>query len=281
MEGDFADSEAGRWRLAAGAHAPAMLRIADLPYRRADGTPCVDRCRADLYLPDAAEADCLVWFYGGGLTMGDKGGPGPPILVPSGWALVCPDYRLLDQAAFPACLEDAAASLAWAPGALEANGVRCRRLFVGGISAGAYLSALVALDRSWLAAYGATPDRLSGCFPLSGQMASHFAYCASLGHRPGQVLVDRFAPLWHVRADASPLLLVTGDADIPCRLEENRLLLAALRAAGHRHHSCHVIAGRDHGAMGNGLGDAADPVTRLMHAFLARPDQDPSAQAAS
>lgn len=253
-----------------------MRRIADLPYRPADGSPSVGRCLADLYLPDATEADCLVWFYGGGLTEGGKGGPGAPILVPPGWALVCPDYRLLSHAPFPACIEDAAASLAWTVGVVEAHGVRCRRLFVGGISAGAYLAAMITLDRSWLAAYGATPDRLAGCFPLSGQMASHFAYCASLGYRPGQVAIDRFAPLWHVRGDAPPLLLVTGDADIPCRLEENRYLVAALRTAGHLHHSCHVIAGRDHGAMGVGLGDAADPVTRLMHRFLARPEQNPA-----
>lgn len=253
-----------------------MRRIADLPYRPADGSPSVGRCLADLYLPDAAEADCLVWFYGGGLTEGSKGGPGAPILVPPGWSLVCPDYRLLSHAPFPACIEDAAASLAWAAGAVEAHGVRCRRLFVGGISAGAYLAAMVTLDRSWLAAYGATPDRLAGCFPLSGQMSSHFAYRATIGHRPDQPLIDRHAPLWHVRGDAPPLLLVVGDSDMPCRLEENRYLIAALREVGHRQHSCHVIAGRDHGAMGNGLSDAADPVTRLMHRFLARPEQNPA-----
>jgi acetyl esterase/lipase len=241
-----------------------MRRIADLPFVPAGAARCV----ADLYLPEAAEADCLVWFFGGGLTTGDKGGPRPPVLLPEGWALVCPNYRLLDQAPFPACIEDAAAALAWAPGALAAQGVRCRRLFVGGISAGAYLSAMITLDRSWLAVHGATPDRLAGCFPLSGQMASHFAYCASQGHRPGHVLVDRFAPLWHVRSDAPPLMLIVGDNDIPCRLEENRLMAAALRTSGHRLQSCHVIAGRNHGSIGSGLGDAGDPVTRLLHSFL-------------
>lgn len=246
-----------------------MRRIADLPYRPGDAG--AGRCRADLYLPEAAEADALVWLYGGGLTDGCKGGPLPPIAVPEGCALVCPDYRLLGQAAFPACIDDAAAALAWAPGALAAHGVRCRRLFVAGCSAGAYLAAMVTLDRSWLAAYGASPDRLAGCAPITGQLACHFTYANARGMGPGQTVIDRFAPLYHVRADAPPMLLAVGDCDMPCRLEENLLMRAALRTAGHRHHSCHILAGRDHGAMGAGLGDPADAVTRLLHAFIADP----------
>lgn len=248
-----------------------MRRIADLPYRPDTGRDATARCRADLYLPDAAEADALVWFYGGGLTEGGKGGPLPPVAVPEGFALVCPDYRLLSHAPFPACIEDAAASLAWAPGALEAHGVRCRRLFVAGCSAGAYLSAMVALDPSWLAAYGASPDRLAGCAPVSGQLACHFTYANARGARPGQTMIDRFAPLFHVRPDAPPILLTVGDNDMPCRLEENQLMRAALRTAGHRHHRCHVIAGRDHGAIGAGLADPQDAVTRLLLDFLRDP----------
>lgn len=254
-----------------------MRRIADLPYRPTGSCTAAERCRADLYLPDAAEADVLVWFYGGGLTDGGKGGPLPPIAVPDGFALVCPDYRLLSHAPFPACIEDAAASLAWAPGAVAAHGVRCRRIFVAGCSAGAYLAAMVAFDPSWLAAYGSSPDRLAGCAPITGQLACHFTYANARGMRPGQTMIDRFAPLFHVRPDAPPMLFAVGDNDMPCRLEENLLMRAALRTAGHRHHSCHVIPGRDHGGMGAGLNDPADAVTGLLHAFLARPDLAPVA----
>lgn len=243
-----------------------MRRIADLPYR---AVAPAGRGTADLYLPeDAAEADCLVWFHGGGLVEGDKGGPQPPMLMPAGWALSCANYRLLQHGPFPACIEDAAAALAWAPQALARAGVRCRRLAVGGCSAGAYLAAMVALDRSWLAAAGAGDLRVHGAFPLSGQMASHFAYRGTIGHPAWRPLVDRFAPLWHVRADAPPLLLVAAENDMPCRPEENRYLVAALRETGHRAAECHVIPGRDHGTIGAFMSDPADPVTRLMHRFL-------------
>lgn len=253
-----------------------MRRIADLPYREPGSVACSARCTADLYLPDAAAADCVVWLHGGGLVEGDKGGPGSPVLLPDGFALVSANYRLLQHEPFPACLEDAAAVVAWSRGALAAQGVACRRLFVAGSSAGAYLAAMVALDPSWLAGYGASPSTLAGAIPLSGQMASHFAYRTSIGHHPDQPLVDRMAPLWHARKDAPPLLLIAGSDDMPCRPEENLYLRAAMRTAGHRHTACHIIPGRDHGTIGSGFcapGDASDPVTRLIHAFLADPSR--------
>jgi pimeloyl-ACP methyl ester carboxylesterase len=126
----------------------------------------------------------------------------------------------------------------------------------------------VVLDPSWLAGCGAAGLPLAGAFPLSGQMASHFNYRASIGHPAWRPLIDRFAPLWHVRPDAPPLLLIAGEHDMPCRVEENRYLLAALREVGHRQAACHIIPGRDHGTISSGMGDPADPVTRLFHDFL-------------
>jgi acetyl esterase/lipase len=239
-----------------------MRRIADLSYR--PGNPA---CLADLYLPDASAADCLIWLYGGGLTAGCKG-EGMHLLPPPGWALAIPNYRLLSQAPWPACIEDAAAVVAWVRGALAAQGVTCRRLFLAGASAGAYLTAMVALDRRWLSIHGLDPSTLAGVIPVSGQMTTHFAYKASIGLRAGQPMIDAAAPLWHVRGDAPPMRLIVGGNDIPCRLEENQLMLAAMRDAGHRATDLHVVPGRDHGGMGSGLNDPADAVLRLLHGFL-------------
>lgn len=234
-----------------------MRRLADLRYSAAH-----DRCQADIYVPDAPSGDALLWFHGGGMIEGDKGGPLPPMLVPPGCALVMANYRLLKHAPFPACLDDATAATAWAPGALAAAGVAGKRLFIGGGSAGAWLAAMVGLEAG-------RARGLAGIIALSGQMSSHFAYRPSIGRRENQPVVDAMAPLWHVRADAPPLLLIVGDADMPCRLEENAYLRAAMRDVGHAATQFHVIAGRDHGTIGAGVCDPADPVTRLILAFLA------------
>ena len=241
---------------------PDMRRIADLPYSTVH-----PRCTADLYLPAACTGDAVLWLHGGGMVEGDKGGPLPPILVPDGFALCMANYRLLQHAPFPACIEDAAAVWRWLPDALRQHGVGPRRLFLGGESAGAYLAAMVGLDP----ARHAGASQPAGVIPLSGQMSSHFAYRPSIGRRANQPVVDAYAPLWHVRADAPPLLLIVGSDDLPCRPEENALMAAAMRDNGHQATRLHVIPGRTHGTIGQGVRDAEDPVTKLIHGFLSSP----------
>lgn len=247
-----------------------MRALTDLPYKPQAGAAHPERWTADLLLPDAGTAgDCLVWAHGGGLTGGDKGDRAiAPLLLAKGWAVVSTNYRLLQHAPWPACIEDLAAVTAWTRGALAAQGFACRRLFLGGCSAGAYLAAMVALDRRWLAACGADPSILAGVIPLSGQMASHFAYRSAIGRAENRPLVDEAAPLWHARPDAPPMLLIAGSDDLPCRPEENLYMAAAMRDVGHKATACHIIPGRNHGTIGAGLGDPQDPVTRLIHAFL-------------
>jgi acetyl esterase/lipase len=252
-----------------------MRTIKDLAYRDASGpVPPGPRHRADLHLPDHAPGgDCLVWFHGGGLFEGDKVGEEPMLarLTTASVAVVLANYRLMPKDRnsrgdpWPACLEDAAAALAWAPSALAAHGFTPRRIFLGGMSAGAYLAAL---DPHWLAAHGRDSTMLAGVIPLSGQMTSHFTYRASIGHPPDRPLIDHAAPLWHVRKDAPPILLIVGGNDIPCRAEENRYLEAALRHAGHTQVACHIIPGRDHTTIFPRSGAPDDPVANLICAFI-------------
>ena len=249
-----------------------MPLITDLPYRAPGSVPSSERCMADLHLPEKPSADgidCLVWVHGGGLTGGNKDLPNaaPPLLA-RGMALISPNYRLLAHAPFPACVEDIATVTAWARPALAERGIVCRRLFLGGISAGAYLAALIALDRRWLAVHGMDPSALAGVVPLSGQMTSHFAYCAAAGHPPHVPVIDAMAPMRHVRNDAPPMLMIAGSEDIPCRPEENLLMLAALRSSGHSRAECHIIPGRTHATIAGALDDPMDPVARLLHRFL-------------
>jgi len=60
--------------------------------------------------------------------------------------------------------------------------------------------------------------------------------------------VDELAPLYHVRAEAPPLLLVTGDRDLELlgRYEENAFFQRMLRLAGHTRNELHELKGRDH-----------------------------------
>ena len=66
-----------------------------------------------------------------------------------------------------------------------------------------------------------------------------------------QAVIDRFAPLFHARADAPPLVLITGDREWEMlgRYEENACFWRMMQVAGHRKTKLHELEGFDHGGM--------------------------------
>jgi hypothetical protein len=62
-------------------------------------------------------------------------------------------------------------------------------------------------------------------------------------------VVDSLAPLYHVRADAPPLLLITGDRELEMlgRYEENAYLMRMMKVAGHKETRLMELDGYGHG----------------------------------
>jgi hypothetical protein len=60
--------------------------------------------------------------------------------------------------------------------------------------------------------------------------------------------VDEYAPLYHVRADAPPLLLITGDRNLemPGRYEENAYLKRMMEINGHKRTQLFELQGYGH-----------------------------------
>ena len=248
-----------------------MQALMEQIYRKPGTVAYSERCTANVFIPDQANGDAVLWLHGGGLTVGDKGTQEPPVLVPEGCALVSANYRLLHHAPFPACVEDAAAALAWVPQILSTANIEVKRLFIAGESAGAYLAAMVSCDPRWISIHSVTPLEIAGAFLLSGQMSTHFAVKMSVGINRTRPMIDERAPMWHVDADLPPMRCVIGDDDNPCRLEENYLFAASLKAHGHKYNDVHVIEGRTHGTIGAGMRDAKDEVNALFQAFITNP----------
>ena len=224
----------------------------DVAYRDEAGADdyARERCRLDLYRPaDAKGYATVVWFHGGGLVSGEKHVPEP--LMNQGFAVAAANYRLSPRARAPAYIEDAAAAVAWVFRHIGAAGGSPDRIIVAGASAGAYLALLVGLDRRWLAARGVEADRMRGLVSLTGQAVTHFTVREERGGSGARPEVDDLAPLHHVRGDAPPILLVTGDRDreLLGRYEENAFFRRMLLIAGHRDVELHELPGLDHGAV--------------------------------
>lgn len=209
-----------------------------------------ERCVLDVYYPKNKKAYAtVVWFHGGGLTGGSK--ELPAALKEKGICIVGVNYRLYPKAKVPEYIEDAAAAVSWVFHNITALGGDSSLIFVSGHSAGGYLTAMIGLDKSWLNKYNIDANRIAGLIPFSGQMITHFTVRQERGISDKQPVVDNLAPLYYVRPDAPPLLLITGDRELELlgRYEENAYMMRMMKVSGHKKTKLYELDGYDHGGM--------------------------------
>ena len=229
------------------------------------------RCRLDLFRPEGVDGyPTVVFFHGGALRNGSRrsGDLLAERFVPEGVGIVSVDYRLSPMAECPSYIEDSAAAVAWTLDHIDEYGGDPTRVYLSGHSAGGYLSAMVGLDPKYLDAFGHNPDDLAGLLPISGQMVTHSTVRDERGIPEDRPLIDEFAPCYHVRADAPPMLAIAGSEDLPTRAEENVYLVAALHAVGHEHSRCLVIQERNHNTIYDKIAEADDPAAEAMLALI-------------
>lgn len=205
-----------------------------------------DRCKLDIYYPKTKDFATIVYFHGGGLTGGNKFIP--ERLTKQGFAVIAVNYRLSPKVNGRKCIEDAAAATAWAFRNIAAYGGNPDKIFVTGHSAGAYLALMVGLDKKWMKAQNVDANKIAGLLPMSGQCITHFLIRKEKGMEETQPLIDEFAPLFYVRADAPPLILITGDREMEMlgRYEENAYLARMMKIAGHKRTTIYELDGYGH-----------------------------------
>ena len=216
----------------------------------------------DIALPDNAASDTpiVIWFHGGGIDHGSKDGASRKIieaLAEYGIAAASCNYRLYPDGKYPEFIEDAAESVAWIYEHIaEYTGGR-GKIFIGGESAGAYLSMMLCFDRSYLLKYGIDPDtEIAGWIHGAGQPTSHFNVLKERGLDPKRIIVDESAPFYHIdRKTFAPMVILTSTNDIKCRLQQLEMLRATLLHWGFDKeidfriieggHCCYCKAGED------------------------------------
>ena len=238
----------------------------DILYRQGDDLTdyMKERCRLDVHYPaEKKDFATVVWFHGGGLKAGNRSVPAA--LTNQGLAVVAVNYRLHPKVKSPAYVEDAAASVAWTFKNVAKYGGSPERIFVSGHSAGGYLTSMIGLDKRWLAAHDIDADDIAGLIPYSGHTITHFTVRSERGIAGEQPVIDDMAPLYHVRKDAPPLLLITGDRELEMlgRYEENAYLWRMMQVVKHPDTSIMELDGYNHGQM-------ADPAHPLLVRFVKR-----------
>lgn len=221
-------------------------------------------CRLDVaYQEGVKDVPVIVWFHGGGLTGGHRTVPKP--LLTDHFIVVGVGYRFSPHVKTDEIVDDAAAAIAWVFDHIGQYGGSESKIYIAGHSAGGYLVDMVGLDRSRLAKYGKEANLLAGIIPFSGQVITHFETRKQMGMTAYQPLIDQSAPLYHVRKDAPPILILSGDREkeLYGRYEETAYFRRMLKLSGHPDVTMYELEGYGHG-------DMCEPAYPLAIRFIKR-----------
>jgi acetyl esterase/lipase len=243
---------------------PEVIVERNQSYLNADSADpyAMQMCKADLYFPPKRGFPLLVWIHGGGMIGGSKIGFDKiaTLFAQQGVGVVAINYRLSPQVKYPVYIDDCALAVAWARNHADEWGVDPNKIFVGGHSAGAYLTLMLALNHTLLTDVGVDPDSLAGFIPISGEISTHFTVIAERKLPKGTVLYDSAAPLFYVSKQMPPLYMFVADSDMPGRLEENKKFLMAAQRAENQTTQLSVIARRTHETIESKMKEPGDPV---------------------
>lgn len=190
----------------------------------------------DLHLPECESFPVFIYFHGGGLEAGDKARAHVffEYLANHGVAVVTANYRMYPTAHYPDFLVDCAKAVSWTMRNIGAYG-KVTGIYVGGSSAGGYISQMLCFDASWLSAHGIDPSDISGYVLDAGQPTCHFNVLRERGLDTRRVIIDEAAPLYHIddKRGYSPMLVIVSDDDMENRYEQTMLLMSTLKHFGH------------------------------------------------
>lgn len=235
----------------------------EILYRGAPDAYTEKMCRLDIaYEPGQQGRPVIIWFHGGGLTQGWR--HIPEALLRDGAVVVGVGYRFVSEVSIQETLDDAAASVAWVIRNIEKYGGDVSRIYLAGHSAGGYIVSMLGLDKGYLAKYDIDPDKqIKALVPYSGQVITHFAQRRKQGIGELTPDIDHLAPLYFVRGDTAPMLVISGDRELELygRYEENAYFVRMLRLNGHEDVTFHELDGFNHG-------DMAEPAHLLLLKYI-------------
>ncbi|MCR4570110.1 MAG: alpha/beta hydrolase [Bacteroidales bacterium] len=233
-----------------GLSAQTYTQVNDISYTGKTDSYAQERLKLDVYYPEG-QKDCpvIIWFHGGGLEAGNK--EIPARLKGKGWVVVGVNYRLLPKVTIRETLDDAAEAVAWVFRHAADYGGDTAKIVVTGHSAGGYIGMMLCLNKAWLAAYDIDADDVMMYVPFSGQAVTHYNVRKMQGLQPLQVTIDEFAPIYWVRPDCPPLVLICGDRELELygRYDENQYLARMMKLVGHKETYLYEIDGHGHSPM--------------------------------
>jgi acetyl esterase/lipase len=224
----------------------------DLGYARA-GTKSL---LLDLYLPEHATRalPVIVWVHGGAFRMGSKEDCPATWMVARGYAVASINYRLSQEALFPAQIQDCKAAIRWLRANAGHYGLDAQCIGAWGSSAGGHLVAMLGTAghvREWESVGGHQefPSRVQAVCDFfgptdfmqmdrAGSTMNHDAPDSPESQLVGGPIqehperVARANPITYITHDGPPFLILHGTKDPLVPFNQSELLYAALQQAG-------------------------------------------------
>jgi acetyl esterase/lipase len=203
--------------------------------------------KLDLAIPPSKEPlPLVIWVHGGGWQKGDKT-PNPAVaLLQFGYTVAGVNYRLTQEAIFPAQINDCKAAVRWLRANAKEYNIDPDRIGVWGASAGGHLVALLgtAGDAKELEGDGGNEDvssRVQAVCDFFGPSdltrvldptAADNAVPKLMGGplREKRELAAQASPVTYVTSDDPPFLIMHGGDDPLVHPRQSRWLYEALRA---------------------------------------------------
>jgi acetyl esterase/lipase len=241
----------------------------------------------DLYLPRESEdkkLPLIVWIHGGAWLGGDKGGCPAVRFVLRGYVVASINYRLSQEAIFPAQIHDCKAAIRWLRANADKYAIDPDRVGVWGSSAGGHLVALLGTSGDakdlegdegnlkyssrvqavcdW---FGPTDFTKIGDFPSD---LKHYAPDSPEAKLIGGPVLEnkdkaaRANPIPYIAKGVPPFLIMHGDKDMTVPHNQSELLYEALKKAG--------VDVTFHTVPGGGHGFGGPEVDKMVDAFFDR-----------
>lgn len=216
--------------------------------------------RLDVYEPKNRSAGhpVFVFLHGGGMREGDRAHYGwvARPFAGRGIVTVVASYRLTPRFHYPDQPEDVRRLVAWTYRNIKSYGGDPARIYIGGHSAGAILSATVALSRDWQARLSLPADVIRGFVPVSG------SYDVTANDTVTEYVPDpkkraEASPLLNIDAPPPPSVVAVGSGER--QLAPSRALAGKLREVGGQADLI-VLEGLEHDATALAIADESSPL---------------------
>ncbi len=223
----------------------------DLVYGHASG----HELKLDLYLPVLPTTvlpgprPIVVFLHGGGWRVGSKKEASKVVasITGAGYALASVDYRLSNEAIFPAQIQDSKTAVRWLRANAGKYGLDPQRIGAMGFSAGGHLAALLGTSSGVEALEGReegsprASSRVQAVCDVSGpvdlfiptdsligKFSVHGELDGSASEKPA--LARQANPTIYITGKEPPFLIIQGDQDTLVVPKHAEVLAAALRA---------------------------------------------------